>query len=75
MSHAEYFKLYRHYKDILNPKHTTWEMKWIAINSRHFDWPKIGLEYYDTTSEGKKFKVSDENKYMHHLMLMKIANG
>jgi hypothetical protein len=44
-------------------------------NSAHMAWEKIGLEYYDTTSQGKKFKVLNQKKWQHHLMMMKLMNG
>jgi hypothetical protein len=74
MTHTEYIEVYRTYRDILNPERfSIWGTTY--TNSAHMAWEKIGLEYYDTTSEGKKFKVLNQKKWQHHLMMMKLMNG
>ena len=73
MTNAEYIGIYRQYKDIVNPNYyNMWGET--HTNSAHMQWYKIGLEYYETNENGKKFKVLDHKKWMHHLMLAKIAN-
>lgn len=74
ITHAEYVDIYIQYKDIVNPPRFPLDVVTFT-NSAYMDWPKIGLEYYDTTPEGKKFKILDENKWGHYFMLAKIANG
>ena len=73
INHADYIDLYRQYKDLLNPHRFNYNGTY-AVNSAHFDWHKLGVEYYDTNPNGKKFKVLDYKKWMHHLMLAKISN-
>jgi hypothetical protein len=71
INHADYIDLYRQYKDLLNPHRFNYNGTY-AVNSAHFDWHKLGVEYYDTNPNGKKFKLLDYKKWMHHLMLAKI---
>ena len=74
LTHSEYIELYSYYKDIVNNNRINY-IGIIAINSACMDWHKLGLEYYETTSQGKKFWIMDNDKWMQYLMLMKIANG
>lgn len=76
LTHAEYIDLYIYCKELVNPlRFALDDCTTRAINSRYMQWHKVGLEYYETNVTGKKFKVLDYKKYMHHLMLMKISNG
>jgi hypothetical protein len=76
LNHLEYIDLYLYCKELVNPlRFDLDDCTTRAINSRYMQWHKVGLEYYEANITGKKFKVLDYKKYMHHLMLMKIGSG
>ena len=75
LTHDEYFTIYRCYKDIVNPERFGYHNhNEYAVRNEHMLWNKIGLEYYETNSKGKRFKILNNDKFMQHWMLALIKN-